>query len=72
MVLSLAFSSAFEFLSDISFNELAVVKSGNTLKAYCNETGLRIGKFNTKTNKGFINYNTDIYDTPFEYTLRVK
>lgn len=74
MVLALAFTSAGEFFSDTTFNGLKVIKNkkGNTVKAYCAETNKRIGKFNLKTNKGFINYNTDIYGEPFEYTLRVK
>ena len=72
MVLALAFVSAGEFFSDVIFNGLKAVKNGNTFNVYCAETNERIGKFNTKTNKGFINYNTEIYGTPFEYTLRAK
>ena len=71
-MLALSYISSVDFIDDVAYNGLSLVKSGNTLKAYCNVTNLRIGKFNLKSKKGFINYNTDIYDTPFEYTLRVK
>ena len=70
--LALAYGSAVEFFDDAAYNGLTLVKSGNNVKAYCNVTNSRIGKFNFKTNKGFINFNTELYDTPFEYTVRVK
>ena len=71
-MLALAYNTVVDFFDDLAYNGLTVVKSGNTFKAYCSVTGLRIGKFNAKTNKGFINYNTEFYGTPFDYTLRVK
>jgi hypothetical protein len=71
-MLALAYNTAVDFFDDLAYNGLTVVKSGNTFKAYCANTNKRIGKFNTKTKKGFINYNTEFYDTPFTYTLRVK
>ena len=71
-MVAVAYGSAVEFFGDVAFNGLTTVKTGNNVAVYCGETNLRIGKFNLKTKKGFINFDTTVYGEPFEYDVRVK